>query len=91
MASSDNNVTADTAFQRAAERAIPDFDSGKDGEEENSGVFTETLARIYIKQGKYQRAYEIISRLHQQHPDKNGYYVDQLRFLEKLMLNSKKK
>ena len=22
-------------------------DSGKDGEEENSGVFTETLARIY--------------------------------------------
>ena len=25
-------------------------DSGKDGEEENSGVFTETLARIYIKQ-----------------------------------------
>lgn len=58
---------------------------------ENSGVFTETLARIYIKQGKYQRAYEIISRLHQQHPDKNGYYVDQLRFLEKLMLNSKKK
>ena len=66
-------------------------DSGKDGEEENSGVFTETLARIYIKQGKYQRAYEIISRLHQQHPDKNGYYVDQLRFLEKLMLNSKKK
>ena len=23
-------------------------DSGKDGEEENSGVFTETLARIYI-------------------------------------------
>ncbi|MQN34197.1 tetratricopeptide repeat protein, partial [Prevotella copri] len=50
-----------------------------------------TLARIYIKQGKYQRAYEIISRLHQQHPNKNGYYVDQLRFLEKLMLNSKKK
>ena len=66
-------------------------DSGKDGEEENSGVFTETLARIYIKQGRYQRAYDIISRLHQQRPDKNGYYVDQLRFLEKLMLNSKKK
>ena len=40
---------------------------------------------------RYQRAYDIISRLHQQRPDKNGYYVDQLRFLEKLMLNSKKK
>ena len=66
-------------------------DADKDGEEDTSGVFTETLARIYIKQGKYQRAYDIISRLHQQHPNKNGYYVDQLRFLEKLMLNSKKK
>ena len=71
----------------------PQLEDDNDNEEqtENSGVFTETLARIYIKQGKYQRAYEIISRLHQQHPDKNGYYVDQLRFLEKLMLNSKKK
>lgn len=54
------------------------------------GIFTETLARIYIKQGKYERAYQIIDRLHKQHPQKSAYYVDQLRFLEKLILNAKK-
>ena len=58
---------------------------------ENGGIFTETLARIYIKQGKYERAYQIIDRLYKQHPQKSAFYVDQLRFLEKLMLNEKKK
>lgn len=58
---------------------------------ENGGVFTETLARIYIKQGKYERAYQIIDRLYKQHPQKSAFYVDQLRFLEKLMLNEKKR
>ena len=58
---------------------------------DSGGVFTETLARIYIKQGKYERAYQIIDRLYKQHPQKSAFYVDQLRFLEKLMLNEKKR
>lgn len=57
---------------------------------ENSGIFTETLARIYIKQGKYERALQIIQRLDREHPQKFGYYKDQMRFLEKLIANSKK-
>lgn len=65
-------------------------EGGASEETENSGVFTETLARIYIKQGKYERAHGIIDRLYRQHPDKSAYYVDQLRFLEKLMLNEAK-
>ena len=56
---------------------------------ENSGIFTETLARIYIKQGKYERAHEIIERLYNKHPQKSVYYTDQMRFLEKLIINSK--
>lgn len=67
---------------------IAEENKNDEEQSENSGVFTETLARIYIKQGKYERAYNIIERLHQQHPYKSAYYVDQLRFLEKLMLNS---
>ncbi len=43
-------------------------DNNKEEQAENSGVFTETLARIYIKQGKYQRALDIIRRLHEKHP-----------------------
>ena len=52
--------------------------------------FTETLARIYIKQGRYQKALDITQRLSSSHPEKNAYFADQIRFLEKLIINSKK-
>ena len=53
--------------------------------------FTETLARIYIKQGRYQKALDIIERLSSQHPQKNTYFADQMRFLEKLIINNNNK
>ena len=52
--------------------------------------FTETLARIYIKQGRYQKALEIIGRLNEKFPHKNAYFADQMRFLEKLIINNNK-
>ena len=59
--------------------------------EEKEGYFTETLARIYIKQGRYSKALEIIRRLSLQYPKKNAYFADQIRFLEKLIINNNKK
>lgn len=64
------------------------------GEGENEGdedYFTETLAKIYIKQGRYTKALEIIRRLHLKYPKKNRYFADQIRFLEKLIINNKNK
>ena len=49
----------------------------------DEGYFTETLARIYIKQGRYSKALEIIRRLSLVYPKKNAYFADQIRFLEK--------
>ena len=60
----------------------------KDGDE---SYFTETLARIYIKQGRYSKALEIIKRLSLNYPKKNAYFADQIRFLEKLIINNNKK
>lgn len=60
----------------------------KDGDE---SYFTETLARIYIKQGRYSKALEIIKRLSLNYPKKNAYFADQIRFLEKLIINNKYK
>ena len=57
----------------------------------DEGYFTETLARIYIKQGRYSKALEIIQRLSLVYPKKNAYFADQIRFLEKLIINSKQK
>lgn len=55
----------------------------------NEGYFTETLAKIYVKQGRYEKALEIIQRLNLNYPKKNAYFADQMRFLEKLILNNK--
>lgn len=56
-------------------------------DDEGSSYFTETLARIYIKQGRYSKALEIIQRLNLEYPKKNRYFADQIRFLKKLVLN----
>ena len=65
--------------------------------EENPGTestetsfFTETLANIYIKQGKYEKALEIIKRLYLEFPNKNRYFADQIRFLEIIIKHTKK-
>lgn len=69
---------------------IPELDDNdkKDGED---SYFTETLAQIYIKQGRYSKALEIIKRLNLNYPKKNAYFADQIRFLEKLIINNKYK
>ncbi len=58
-------------------------------EEVEEEYFTETLARIYIKQGHYEKALGIIERLSERYPKKNAYFADQMRFLVKLIINSK--
>ncbi|MCR4582813.1 MAG: tetratricopeptide repeat protein [Prevotella sp.] len=66
-------------------------DNGENDEiDTDESYFTETLARIYIKQGRYSKALEIIRRLSLQFPKKNAYFADQIRFLEKLIINNNK-
>ena len=55
-----------------------------------TSFFTETLANIYIKQGKYDKALEIIKRLYLEFPNKNRYFADQIRFLEIITKHTKK-
>lgn len=69
---------------------IPEEETPKDEPAEES-YFTETLAKIYIKQGRYEKALEIIRRLDLQYPKKNRYFADQIRFLQKLIINNKNK
>lgn len=55
-----------------------------------NAYFTETLARIYVKQKRYEKALQIIRGLSLKYPEKNIYFADQIRFLEKLIINTKK-
>ncbi len=72
---------------------LPELNDSKQNSESGTddGFFTETLAKIYIKQGRYSKALEIIRRLNLNYPKKNAYFADQIRFLEKLILNDNTK
>lgn len=71
----------------------PEVEAAPVATEQNEGIsdkyFTETLAKIYVKQGKYSKALEIIQRLYLRDPNKNIYFADQIRYLEKLLINSR--
>ena len=98
-----NSISADDSVQRALELMsqkadtteivlntsvhISPMSTGND-EMLDESYFTETLAKIYIKQHKYSRALEIIRSLYLQFPEKNAYFADQIRFLEKLIINN---
>ena len=55
----------------------------------DDSYFTETLARVYINQKRYDKALEIIRVLSLKYPEKNIYFADQIRYLEKI-INIKK-
>ena len=57
----------------------------------DESYFTETLAKIYVKQQRYDKALEIIKKLNLKYSKKNAYFADQIRFLEKLIINAKSK
>lgn len=71
----------------------PDIPAATDDAEEaaDEDYLTETLAKIYIKQGRYEKALEIIRKLNLIYPKKNSYFADQIRFLQKLIINNKNK
>jgi len=62
-------------------------DSIGKAEEVDASMFSESLAKIYIKQRKYSKALEIITNISLKFPEKSIYFADQIRFLKKLILN----
>jgi tetratricopeptide (TPR) repeat protein len=88
----DTFINADKGRFTISDVPLPADDTHKEPEEAEEEVgeeyFTETLARIYIKQGRYSKALEIIRRLSLQVPKKNAYFADQIRFLEKVIINN---
>ncbi len=69
------------------EKEADEVEKAPEGEDES--YFTETLAKIYVKQQRYSKALEIIKKLNLNYPKKNAYFADQIRFLEKLIINTK--
>ncbi|MDO4715260.1 MAG: hypothetical protein Q4A44_03155 [Bacteroidales bacterium] len=69
--------------------ATPNSQSSNQHIEGEEAFFTETLAKIYINQQRYERAIEILRVLSTRNPKKNRYFADQIRFLHKLAINQR--
>lgn len=69
-------------------KATPAEENTPQNDQDNE-ILTEIMAGIYIKQGKYENAVKIIRQLSLKYPKKNRYFADQIRFLEKLIINNK--
>ena len=94
-ADEDNNRTkTETTVPRRSQRITLEEKDVLEVPEDNvqeEDFFTETLAQIYIKQQKFERALEILRVLSADNPKKNSYFADQIRFLEKLIDINKNK
>ncbi len=83
---------SDTGEEPAVEQKAgpqPAFEPISPPAMQDDSLLSESLAKIYIKQRRYAKAYEIISGLSLKYPEKSIYFADQLRFLQKLIINQK--
>ena len=74
----------DASPAQSAPAAAPS--SGEPAPEE---LLSETLSKIYIQQQHYDKALRIIRSLSLNYPEKNRFFADQIRFLERLIENNK--
>ena len=65
----DHDITEDFDVRKIKERAF----------------LTESLAKVYIRQHKYEQALVILRELNLRYPKKISYFADQIRFLEKII------
>ncbi|MGL4993462.1 MAG: hypothetical protein ACRC6R_04950 [Bacteroidales bacterium] len=83
VSTQDDRLTPSSHTNKREGKSVTSEPSGDD-------LFTESLAKIYIRQKRYEKALEIIKRLSLKYPKKSVYFADQIRYLELLIANIKK-
>jgi len=58
-------------------------------EPQQDGYMTETLARIYLEQGNYNKAIQSYKILSLKYPEKSGFFADQIKAIQKLQEQNK--
>jgi len=79
-------ILANPRIEPVREKAgIPLTDISKPFVDEKEVFLTETLARIYIKQGYYSKALDIYEKLSLKYPEKSSYFASQILEVKELI------
>jgi len=86
---SNNDLISDFLTKKpAAIRIKPSANQGvempKSSEEDSDEFITETLAKIYIKQGYWQKAINAYQKLSLKYPEKNIYFANQIEQVKRM-------
>lgn len=63
----------------------PEIEDANGSDNSDDELLTETMAGIYIQQGRYEKALDIMNRINESTQKKSPYFKDQQRFLKKLI------
>lgn len=81
-------IKVNPTIQPRNEITIPQndlFELNDEPENENDEFITETLSRIYLKQGHLQKAIDSFRRLSLKFPEKSAYFAEQIEEIKKML------
>jgi hypothetical protein len=64
------------------------IDISTEGSIENESLMTETLARVYLEQKKYDKAIKAFKILSLKYPEKSGFFADRIKAVQFLQKNN---
>ena len=75
---------ADKPKIKPGDTATPEVDISESLKIDKKQLMTETLARVYLEQGKYKKAIQSYRILILKYPEKSSFFADQIKAVEKL-------